>query len=145
MRGRVKPEGTPFEPALPTDGFDAALRSQERMRQSDCRLRRAQRNAFLRSRQMRYIWPMTELLDRALQSVRALPAAAQDALARILLELTGDDQSPVTLGAVDEASFEASFTEAERGSSRPTTRSEPSGPSMAYEAPLYASSRQGTR
>ncbi len=58
---------------------------------------------------------MTELLDRALQSVRALPAAAQDALARILLELTGDDQSPVTLGAVDEASFEASFTEAERG------------------------------
>jgi predicted transcriptional regulator len=63
----------------------------------------------------RYKWPMAELLDRAMQSVRPLPAATQDALARILLELAGDDKSPVTLSAVDEASFEASFREAERG------------------------------
>ena len=57
---------------------------------------------------------MAELLDRAVQSVRALPPATQDALARILLELAGDDRSPVTLSAAEESSFEASFTEAEQ-------------------------------
>ena len=58
---------------------------------------------------------MTELLDRAVQSVLALPPATQDALARILLQLAGDDQPPLQLTAEEEASFEASFAEAERG------------------------------
>ncbi len=58
---------------------------------------------------------MTELLDRALQTVRALPPATQDALARILLQLTGNDPSPLQLTANEEATFNASFAEADRG------------------------------
>ena len=57
---------------------------------------------------------MTDLLDRAVETVRALPPATQDALARILLELVGDGQSPLTLVAEEDASFDASFAEAER-------------------------------
>jgi hypothetical protein len=58
---------------------------------------------------------MTELLDRALQTVRALPPATQDALARILLQLAADDPSPLQLTDDEESSFDASFAEAERG------------------------------
>jgi len=58
---------------------------------------------------------MTELLDQAFQTVRGLPPETQDALARILLQLAGDDQSALQLSAEDEASFDASFAQAERG------------------------------
>jgi len=57
---------------------------------------------------------MTDLLDRALQTVRALPPATQDALARILLQWVGDDQSPLPL-TPEEAPFHDSFAEAECG------------------------------
>jgi hypothetical protein len=59
--------------------------------------------------------PMTELLDHAMQTVRALSPATQDAFARILLQLAGDNPSPVELTAEEEASFDTSFAEAERG------------------------------
>ncbi|RBP12313.1 hypothetical protein DFR50_114143 [Roseiarcus fermentans] len=58
---------------------------------------------------------MTELLDHAVRTVLTLSPATQDALARILLELAGDDPAPITLDAEENASFDASFTEAERG------------------------------
>jgi predicted transcriptional regulator len=58
---------------------------------------------------------MIDLLDRAVQTIRALPPATQDAFARILLELAGDDQSQLQLTAEEEASFDSSFAEAERG------------------------------
>ena len=56
---------------------------------------------------------MTQLLEQAVQTLRGLPPETQDALARILLLLAGDDQSKVRLSAEEEASFEASLAQAE--------------------------------
>ena len=58
---------------------------------------------------------MTELLERAVETMRGLPPEAQDALARILLQLAGDDLSMVRPSADEEASFKTSLLEAERG------------------------------
>jgi hypothetical protein len=58
---------------------------------------------------------MTKRLDEALAAARNLPAAMQDHLARVILALTGDETSIVPLTAAEEASFEESFTQAERG------------------------------
>jgi hypothetical protein len=58
---------------------------------------------------------MTELLERAVETLRGLPPEAQDALARILLQLAGDDPSIVRLSADEEESFKTSLLEAERG------------------------------
>ena len=57
---------------------------------------------------------MSQLLEQALQALRGLTPETQDALARILLQLAGDDQSIVRLSAEEEASFEASLAQAER-------------------------------
>jgi hypothetical protein len=67
------------------------------------------------NRRLRYQTSMTELLERAVQSLRGLPPETQDALARILQQLVGDDPSIVTLSAEEKASFQTSFTQAERG------------------------------
>jgi predicted transcriptional regulator len=58
---------------------------------------------------------MTELLERAVRSLRGLPPETQDALARILQELVGDDLSIITLSEEEKTSFETSFAQAERG------------------------------
>jgi predicted transcriptional regulator len=58
---------------------------------------------------------MTELLERAVETMRGLPAETQDALARILLELAGEDPSLLQLSPDDEKSLRASLLEAERG------------------------------
>jgi hypothetical protein len=58
---------------------------------------------------------MTELLERAVQTLRGLSPETQDALARILLQLAGDDPTIVWLNADEEASFKISFSQAERG------------------------------
>jgi hypothetical protein len=58
---------------------------------------------------------MTVLLDRAVMTLRALPQDAQDEIARILLQWTGEDQAPIALSAEDEASFAAALAQAERG------------------------------
>jgi hypothetical protein len=58
---------------------------------------------------------MTELLERAVQTLRGLTPETQDALARILLQLAGDDPTIVRLSADEEASFKISFSQAERG------------------------------
>lgn len=56
---------------------------------------------------------MTALLDQAIESVRDLPDDAQDAVARMLLDLVAED--PVELTAEEAASFEESLAQAERG------------------------------
>jgi hypothetical protein len=58
---------------------------------------------------------MTKLLERAVETVRGLPPEMQDDLARLLLQLTGDEQPVVQLTAEEEASFEESLAQAERG------------------------------
>jgi hypothetical protein len=58
---------------------------------------------------------MTKLLDRAFETVRGLPPEVQDDLARVLLQLAGEDQPVVQLSAEEEASFDESLGQADRG------------------------------
>jgi len=58
---------------------------------------------------------MTKLLEQALATVRGLPPEMQDELALILLQLAGEDQPVVQMTAAEEASFEESLAQADRG------------------------------
>jgi hypothetical protein len=59
---------------------------------------------------------MTQLFERAVETVRSLPPETQDALARIVLQLARDnDLPPIAMNVEDEASFDESIAEAERG------------------------------
>jgi predicted transcriptional regulator len=58
---------------------------------------------------------MTILLEQALAKVRALPDAAQDELARLLLQLAGEDQAPIQLTPEEERDLDEALAEAERG------------------------------
>lgn len=58
---------------------------------------------------------MTRLLEQAVETLRVLPAARQDELAHVLLQLAGVDQPPVGLTAEDDAALDESLAEAERG------------------------------
>jgi hypothetical protein len=49
---------------------------------------------------------MTKLLDHAMQAVRNLPAAEQNDIARIILQLAGSgDATPVSLSAEERAAI----------------------------------------
>jgi hypothetical protein len=63
----------------------------------------------------RYYFNMTKLLEHAVETVRGLSPETQDALARILLQFASEDQPVVQLSAEEEASFEESIAQAERG------------------------------
>jgi predicted transcriptional regulator len=58
---------------------------------------------------------MTKLLEHAVEAVRALPPAMQDELARMLLQLAGEEQPVIQLTAEEEASLEESLAQADRG------------------------------
>ncbi len=59
---------------------------------------------------------MTKLLDLALEAVRDLPADVQDDIARIVLELAGDDGAvTVQLSDDERAAITRSKTAATRG------------------------------
>ena len=59
---------------------------------------------------------MTKLFEQAVETVRSLPPETQDALARIVLQLAQEnDLPPIAMSAEDEASFDQSLAEAERG------------------------------
>jgi len=58
---------------------------------------------------------MTELLDKAIARIRALPSDAQDAFARILLDLAGEGEAPYELTPGEEASLEQARAEMARG------------------------------
>ncbi|MCX8255795.1 MAG: hypothetical protein OTI36_17570 [Beijerinckiaceae bacterium] len=57
---------------------------------------------------------MTELLDRAVASLQALPPEAQDDVARLILQWMDDEQAPVQLTAEEDASFAQSLAQADR-------------------------------
>jgi hypothetical protein len=46
---------------------------------------------------------MTKLLDQAVEAARNLPPAAQDEIARVMLQLAGADDLPVTLTPDEQA------------------------------------------
>jgi hypothetical protein len=59
---------------------------------------------------------MTKLLDQALELARGLPAEVQDDIARVVLQLAGDDSAaPVVLSADEHAAINASRLAAARG------------------------------
>jgi hypothetical protein len=58
---------------------------------------------------------MTDLLDRAIEAARGLPAAMQDEIARLVLQLAGDDEPLVVLTADERAAIACSKAAAVRG------------------------------
>ena len=58
---------------------------------------------------------MTILLEHAVKKVRDLPPEAQNALARMLLQFAGMDQSMVELSQEEAASFDTSLIEEAQG------------------------------
>jgi hypothetical protein len=59
---------------------------------------------------------MTMLLDQALEMARSLPAEVQDDIARVVLQLAGDDSAaPVALSVDERAAIDASKQAAARG------------------------------
>jgi len=59
---------------------------------------------------------MSQLFDRAIESVRNLPPEAQEEIAHLLLQLTSEaDAPPIPMTDEEEASFEESFRQAARG------------------------------
>jgi hypothetical protein len=65
----------------------------------------------------RYNWPMTKLLDQALEAARSIPPGAQDDIARVVLRLAGTDDgtSPVALAPEERATVPASKAAGGRG------------------------------
>ncbi|MDO9425305.1 MAG: hypothetical protein Q7T93_00565 [Methylobacterium sp.] len=57
---------------------------------------------------------MTQLLDQAIERVRALPPKTQDDFARVLLSLADDEVEPVILTDEERAAIAASMAAAER-------------------------------
>jgi hypothetical protein len=58
---------------------------------------------------------MTNLLDRALEAARSLPSDAQDDIARVVLQLAGDEVAPVVLSADERAAIASSKAAGARG------------------------------
>jgi hypothetical protein len=62
-----------------------------------------------------YLTIMTKLFDQAIEAVRSLPPDAQDDIARIILQLAGNDAEPVPLSTDERAAIARSKAAAERG------------------------------
>ncbi|HEY9451726.1 MAG TPA: hypothetical protein VIR82_03580 [Bradyrhizobium sp.] len=58
---------------------------------------------------------MTKLFERAVDSVRALPAEVQDELARLLLQVAGEEQPIVVLTSEERADLAEADAEIARG------------------------------
>ena len=57
---------------------------------------------------------MTKLLDQALEVARSLPSEAQDDIARIVLQLAGDEAGPIALSADERSAIATSKVAAQR-------------------------------
>jgi predicted transcriptional regulator len=58
---------------------------------------------------------MTKLLEQAFSAARGLPPAMQDDMARVIIAMIGDEPPVIHLTAEEEASFDESLAQAERG------------------------------
>lgn len=58
---------------------------------------------------------MTRLFDQAVEKVAQLPDEEQDALARVLLQLAGQEQPPYLLTPEEEVELDASIAAEARG------------------------------
>ena len=57
---------------------------------------------------------MTELLERAVEAARGLPAAAQDEIARLVLQLAGHDEPQIALSDDERGAISRSKAAAAR-------------------------------
>ncbi len=58
---------------------------------------------------------MTKLLDRAVEAARNLPPDTQDEIARLVLQLAGNEEPPFVLTAEERAAIASSKEAAARG------------------------------
>jgi hypothetical protein len=58
---------------------------------------------------------MTKLLERAVDSIRALPPEVQDELARLLLQVAGEEQPAIRLTPEERADLAEADAEIARG------------------------------
>jgi hypothetical protein len=58
---------------------------------------------------------MTKLLEQAFEAARSLPPAMQDEMARVIMAMTGEEPAAIQLTPEEEASFEESLAQGERG------------------------------
>jgi predicted transcriptional regulator len=58
---------------------------------------------------------MTKLLEQAFEAASSLPPAMQDDMARVIMAMTGGEPPVIQLTAEEEASFDESLAQAERG------------------------------
>ena len=58
---------------------------------------------------------MTELLERAVATVRAMPPQTQDDIARLVLQLASDDEPKISLTEAERAAIALSKAAAARG------------------------------
>jgi hypothetical protein len=73
------------------------------------------RNSLQLGERKGYLTIMTKLFDQAVEAVRSLPPDAQDDIARIILQLAGNDAEPVPLSTDERAAIARSKAAAERG------------------------------
>jgi hypothetical protein len=62
-----------------------------------------------------YLSTMTKLLEHAIDSVRALPPEVQDELARLLLQVAGEEQPVIQLTPEERADLAEADAEIARG------------------------------
>ena len=62
-----------------------------------------------------YLSTMTKLLEHAVESVRALPPEVQDELARLLLQVAGEEQPVIRLTPEERADLAEADAEIARG------------------------------
>jgi hypothetical protein len=67
------------------------------------------------SKQQVYLWRMTRLLELAVDSVRALSPDVQDELARLLLQVAGEEQPVIQLTPEERADLAEADAEIVRG------------------------------
>jgi hypothetical protein len=58
---------------------------------------------------------MTKLLERAVEAVRRLPTETQDEIARLVLQLAGEEEPQIALTAEERAALAVSKAAAARG------------------------------
>jgi hypothetical protein len=58
---------------------------------------------------------MTALLDQAVEAARVLPPELQDDIARLVLQLAGNEEPPVILSAEERTALDLSKAAAARG------------------------------
>ncbi len=75
--------------------------------------------ALRRAARFGYDGAMTTLFDHAVEAARSLPSSTQDDVARLLLQLAGEEQPAIEMSDEEMATFAESMAQADRGEFAP--------------------------